>query len=103
MIDVEKKQNTVVLTFGPDEHDMLTMAPVRITLSPGEAKDLAKKLRAATVPDAAKAAAAEKILSDNGVEPDEASTVLQAVGYALLDEELYPDVTRLEDDEDNLD
>ena len=34
--------------------------------------------------------AAEKILIDNGVEEDEAKTVLQAIGYALLDEELYP-------------
>jgi len=34
--------------------------------------------------------AAEKILIDNGVEADEAKIVLQAIGYALLDEELYP-------------
>lgn len=33
---------------------------------------------------------AEKILIDNGVEADEAKTVLQAIGYVLLDEELYP-------------
>lgn len=33
---------------------------------------------------------AEQILIDNGIEPDEAPTVLQAIGYALLDEELYP-------------
>ena len=37
-----------------------------------------------------KIAQAEKILIDNGVEADEAKTVLQAIGYALLDEELYP-------------
>ena len=36
-------------------------------------------------------AAAEKVLVDNGIEEDEASTVLQAVGYALLDTELYPE------------
>jgi hypothetical protein len=42
-------------------------------------------------------AAAEKVLVDNGIEEDEASTVLQAVGYALLDTELYPD------DEENTD
>jgi hypothetical protein len=36
-------------------------------------------------------AAAEKVLIDNGIEEDEASTVLQAVGYALLDTELYPE------------
>ena len=35
--------------------------------------------------------AAEKCLIDNGIEPDEASTVLQAIGYILLDTELYPD------------
>ena len=34
---------------------------------------------------------AERILIDNGIEPDEASVVLQAVGYALLDMELYPE------------
>ena len=33
---------------------------------------------------------AEQTLIDNGIEPDEAETVLQAVGYALLNEELYP-------------
>lgn len=37
-----------------------------------------------------KIAQAEKILIDNGVETDEAKIVLQAIGYALLDEELYP-------------
>jgi len=34
---------------------------------------------------------AEQVLIDNGIEPDEASTVLQAIGYALLDTELYPE------------
>jgi hypothetical protein len=33
---------------------------------------------------------AMKILADNGIEPDECGTVLQAVGYALLDAELGP-------------
>ena len=33
--------------------------------------------------------AAEKVLVDNGIEADEAATVLQALGYALLDVELY--------------
>lgn len=32
---------------------------------------------------------AEQILIDNGIEPDEAATVLQAIWYALLDKELY--------------
>ena len=32
---------------------------------------------------------AEQILIDNGIEEDEAQTVLQALGYALLDAELY--------------
>ena len=32
---------------------------------------------------------AEQILIDNGVDPDEADIVLQAIGYALLDTELY--------------
>lgn len=35
--------------------------------------------------------AAEKCLIDNGIEFEEASTVLQAIGYILLDVELYPD------------
>lgn len=32
---------------------------------------------------------AEQILIDNGIDKDEASVVLQAVGYAMLDLELY--------------
>jgi hypothetical protein len=36
-------------------------------------------------------AAAEKVLVDNGIEEDEASTVLQAIGYSLLNTELYPE------------
>lgn len=32
---------------------------------------------------------AEQILIDNGIDEDEAETVLQALGYVLLDEELY--------------
>lgn len=36
---------------------------------------------------------AEQILIDNGIEEDEAQTVLQAIGYALLDEELYPETS----------
>ena len=34
---------------------------------------------------------AEQCLIDNGIESDEAPTVLQALGYILLDKELYPD------------
>ena len=34
---------------------------------------------------------AEQVLVDNGIEEDEADTVLQAIGYTLLDVELYPD------------
>ena len=34
---------------------------------------------------------AERVLIDNGVDRDEAATVLQAIGYVLLDAELYPD------------
>lgn len=41
--------------------------------------------------DNSKIRAAEKCLIDNGIEPDEANTVLQAIGYILLDTELYPD------------
>lgn len=35
--------------------------------------------------------AAEQVLIDNGIDADEAETVLQAIGYTLLDEELYPE------------
>lgn len=41
--------------------------------------------------DKNKIAAAEQVLIDNGIESDEASIVLQAIGYVLLDEELYKD------------
>lgn len=34
---------------------------------------------------------AEKVLIDNGIDEDEADVVLQAVGYVLLDTELYPE------------
>jgi len=34
--------------------------------------------------------AAERVLRDNGIEPDEVDNVLQAIGYTLLDTELYP-------------
>ena len=40
MINVEKNKKHVVMTFGPDEHNMLTMAPVKITHSEKEAKHL---------------------------------------------------------------
>lgn len=33
----------------------------------------------------------EQILLDKGVPEDEVSIVLQAIGYALLDAELYPE------------
>lgn len=32
---------------------------------------------------------AEQVLIDNGIDPDEADTVLQAVGYVLIGNELY--------------
>lgn len=35
--------------------------------------------------------AAEQVLIDNGIEQDEAWVVLQAIGYALISEELYPE------------
>lgn len=33
---------------------------------------------------------AEQVLIDNGVDEDEVDVVLQAIGYVLLDTELYP-------------
>ena len=33
---------------------------------------------------------AEQCLLDNGIDADEVYTVLQAIGYILLDTELYP-------------
>lgn len=94
MINVEKNKNHIVVTFGPDEHDMLTMVPVKITLSEKEAERLASDICSVTGKAMATrraVAAAEKVLVDNGIEEDEASTVLQAVGYALAGIELYPE------------
>ena len=94
MINVEKNEKNVVVTFGPDEHNMLTMAPVKITLSEKEAERLASGICSVTGKAMATrraVAAAEKVLVDNGIEEDEASTVLQAVGYALAGIELYPE------------
>lgn len=34
---------------------------------------------------------AEQVLIDNGIEASEVETVMQAIGYALLDTELYPE------------
>jgi hypothetical protein len=36
--------------------------------------------------------AAMQCLIDNGIEADEASVVLQALGYILIDTELFPEV-----------
>lgn len=36
-------------------------------------------------------ALAERVLADNGIDNDETDIVLQAIGYILLDTELYPD------------
>ena len=94
MIKVEKNEKHIIVTFGPDEHDMLTMAPVKITLSEKEAERLASDICSVTGKAMATrraVAAAEKVLVDNGIEEDEASTVLQAVGYALAGIELYPE------------
>lgn len=33
---------------------------------------------------------AEQVLIDNGINPDETQTILQALGYVLLDADLYP-------------
>lgn len=40
--------------------------------------------------------AAEKCLIDNGIDVDEADTVLQAIGYILLDINLYPSAYEVE-------
>lgn len=40
---------------------------------------------------AEKIKAAEMCLIDNGIEEDEARIVLQALGYILMDTELYPE------------
>jgi hypothetical protein len=41
--------------------------------------------------DTKKWKAAENVLIDNGIDLDEADVVLQAIGYTLLDMELYPE------------
>ena len=33
-----------------------------------------------------------KCLTDNGIDEDDACVILQALGYILLDEELFPEV-----------
>lgn len=33
----------------------------------------------------------KQVLADNGIEKDETETVLQAIGYTLLDTELFPE------------
>lgn len=38
---------------------------------------------------------AEKVLVDNGIDPSEAETVLQALGYVLLNKELYSGQTEV--------
>lgn len=40
--------------------------------------------------------AAEMCLIANGIESGEASTVLQAIGYILLNQELYPEKSKKE-------
>ena len=40
---------------------------------------------------------AERVLIDNGIEADEAEVVLQAIGYVLLDTELYPEEDEVEE------
>lgn len=37
------------------------------------------------------------VLIDNGIEKDKADIVLQAIGYTLLDEELFPDNINIDD------
>lgn len=44
-----------------------------------------------TVMDKTKIDKAIKCLIDNGIDKDEAEIVLQALGYILLDEELFPE------------
>lgn len=46
IIGVKTKKSLVELTFAPAVHDVLTMAPVRITLTRPEAELLASKLKA---------------------------------------------------------
>jgi hypothetical protein len=46
-------------------------------------------------------AATEQVLIDNGIEEDEASTVLQAIGYSLLNTELYPEEEEDEEEDED--
>ena len=48
------------------------------------------------MPTQEKIKAAEQVLVDNGIDEDEADTVLQAVGYTLLDTELYQFILEIE-------
>lgn len=61
-----------------------------------EEKDMSLALeegRGETIADG-KIAAAMKCLMDNGIEPDEAENVLQAIGYILFNVELFPDAEK---------
>ena len=44
--------------------------------------------------DAEHRSKAEQILIDNGIEEDEAKIVLQALGYAIIDQEIYTTLYR---------
>lgn len=41
-------------------------------------------------------------LVDNGIDPTEAETVLQALGYILMNEELFPDEEEEDDYEESM-
>lgn len=74
-----------VRPFGPDEEvDMREEQEKKPETAGAEKNGAEAKITPAAV------TAAEKVLVDNGIEEDEASTVLQAVGYALAGIELYP-------------
>lgn len=55
----------------------------------GKPEDLAKRCKYNITNEKIKSA--EQCLIDNGIETDESSSVLQAIGYILFDEEFYPD------------
>ena len=72
-----------------DRFVQLKSEPEDRTIRCQESDSAIEVLNHEITPDQIKAA--EGVLIDNGVDEDEADSVLQAIGYVLLDTELYPE------------
>ena len=87
LFDMKLTENTKV-TLTISQLKKLIREDVEEDQSKNQSKDQSIELEVTKVsPD--DIAAAEQILIDNGAEKNKARTILQAIGYALLDTELY--------------